>query len=183
MRLRAVFALMAALAGMMLVGLPSAGARAVAQGSDPAYPPTTCAQMSTSTTHPQPGAHITITGSSFDANTRVRLYIKKPRILLRSIITDANGAFSTTVKLPDGLFGNRIIIAVGGQVNVCPVDPIQITIQGGTSNPGGSGNPGGTSFTGVDIGALLAAAAALVGVGVLLNRRGRTTKRATSHVG
>lgn len=184
MRVRAILALVAALAGMIL-GAPSAGAKAVAAASDPVYPPTTCAQLATSTTHPQPGATITVTGTSFDADATIRLYIEKPRTFLRSVKSDADGSFSTTVTLPDGLTGNRVITAIGGQVNVCPIDPVQISIQGGAAASAGGGGStnggGGTAFTGVDIAALLAAAAGLIGVGVLMNRKGRTAKRSTTH--
>jgi hypothetical protein len=185
MKIRSILALVVALAGLLLAA-PAAQARAAAP-TDPVYPPTTCPTISVSTTHPLPGATITVVGTNFDPNTKVTLRIKSPSIFLRSVVSDNGGSFTTTVKLPPGLFGNRLIIAIGGQTGGCPADPVQITIQNGSSNSGGNGggngnNGGGTAFTGTDVAGLLALAAALIGLGVLLNRRSRSAKRAPSKV-
>jgi hypothetical protein len=183
MKIRSILVLVvAALAGLLLAA-PAAQARAAAP-TDPLYPPTTCPTISVSTTHPLPGATLTVVGSNFDPDTKITLRIKTPSIFLRAVVSDAGGSFTTTVKLPAGLSGTRLIIAVGGQTGGCPADPIRIVIQGGSSNSGnGNGNNGGgTAFTGTDIAGLLAIAAALIGLGVLLNRRSRSAKRATTHV-
>jgi len=185
MRIRATLALVVALAGLAL-GAPSATA-ARAAASDPVYPPTVCATIFVSTTNPLEGASIGVTGENFFANATTHLYIKSPHILLRTVKTDGDGRLATTVKLPDGLFGHRILQAEGGHSgdNGCAADPFQIQQGAAASQSGGGGgssNGGGTAFTGVDVAGLLAIAAALVGVGVLLNRRGRNAKRVSTRV-
>jgi hypothetical protein len=184
MKLRAILAPVLALAGLALA-FPTAA------GADPVYPPTTCATLSLSTTHPAPGASITVVGASFDPDARIRLRIVSPKIYLGTVHSNGSGGFTTTVKMPAGLTGARFITAEGGQVNVCPVDPQQIYIQGsaaasgnaggGGANSGGS-NGGGIAFTGEDIAGLLAVALALIGLGVLLNRRSRAGKRVHTDV-
>jgi hypothetical protein len=174
MRLRAALVLVLALAGLVV-------APATVASATPNYPTTTCATLYISTTHPVPGASLTVTGKEFTANAAVTLKIVKPSIVLKHVTTDADGSFSTTVKLPDGLTGSRVITAVGAQDTTCPVDPIQLAIQGGSPNGAGvPSNGGGTAFTGVDVAGLVAIAVALIGAGVLINRRSRGAKRPAS---
>jgi hypothetical protein len=172
MRLRAAVVAVLALAAPALI-VPAVTAPAQAAG--PRYPATTCATLYVSTTHPLPGASLAVTGKEFTAHAAVTVEIAKPSTVLKRVRTDADGSFSTTVRLPDGLTGKRVITAVGGQTTTCPVDPIQLAIQGGAPNPaaGGTPNGGGTAFTGLDVAGLLAIAVALIGAGVLLNRRRR----------
>jgi hypothetical protein len=149
-----------------------------------AYPPTTCATLSVSTTHPAPGAKITVTGSNFLANTKVKLVLHSKTYFLVAVTTDANGDFSVQVQLPAGVSpGHHRIIAKGGANGVknCPADPFQtLSIQGSAQSPTptSTGSSGPTAFTGVDIAALLGAAALLVAAGVLFARSGR---RRSSH--
>jgi hypothetical protein len=177
MKLRVALALAAALAGVALVAPTSP---ATAAPTDPAYPPHTCPTLSVSTTHPAVGEQITVTGQRFDANERVTLVLTKPTHKLGTATTDADGTFSTTVRMPAGVTGHKTITARGAQ-SVCPADPVQILIENRSADnggPGGSGGSGGTpAMTGMDIGGLLIAAAALIGLGLLLNRRRTGARR------
>jgi hypothetical protein len=175
MRLRAVVALAVAVFGSMLLA-PAANAAP--------YPPTVCASLSVSTTNPLPGQEITVSGINFVANASVRLELHTTIYVLKTVTADADGSFSTTVKLPDGVTGTHTIVAATGAPNAsdCPANPVQIIhIQlGGGSTSAGPGG-GGTSFTGVDILAMLVGASALIGVGVALNRSGKRRRSIARH--
>ena len=163
MRLRAIIALAVAALGMFFV-VPAASATA--------YPPTTCPSLSVSTTNPQPGETITLSSSGMPANAHVKIYLHSDPILLKTVTTDASGSFTTTVTLPAGLTGTHTIVAVPDKPMApgCPPPSVTITIQSHGKNPGG------TSFTGVDILAMLLGAAVLLGIGVALNRSGKRRK-------
>jgi hypothetical protein len=96
------------------------------------------------------------------------------------VTANAKGSFRTTVKMPNGLTGPHILHARGGKTDQpasCPADPgLQLNIGSGASIPGTPGHHGGTSFTGLDIGLLLAAAALLIAIGVALNRKSQGRK-------
>ena len=174
MRVRAALVLVSGVAATAMM-VPAATASAAA----PSYPATTCATIYVSTTHPLAGATLTVTGGKFTANAAVTLKIVRPSTVLARVSTNADGSFSTRVTLPDGLTGDRLLTAVGGQSTTCPVTPVQLAIQGGSANAAGApgGNGGGTAFTGVDVAGLVAIALALIGAGVLLNRRSRGGRR------
>lgn len=167
MKIRAMLALLLALAGLVLVG-PAATAQ---PARHLAYPPTTCPTLAVSTTKPAVGETITVTGRNFDAHASVTVVMHSRTYVLAKVRTDASGSFSTGVTMPAGLTGHHIIQATGAQ-SACPADPIEIVITGTTTASAGTGGPGGgTALTGVDILGLLVAALAMIGAGVLLNRR------------
>jgi 5'-nucleotidase len=167
MRLRAMLALALAVSGLALGGPASAAHAAAPTGP---YPPHTCPTISVSTTHPAVGETITVTGKRFDPGKRVTLILNSRTYVLATATASAQGTFSADVTMPAGLTGNHIISVKGAQ-SACPADPIQISIQGAPQS-GEPGGPGGSpAVTGVDILGLLLAAAALIGLGVLLNRR------------
>ena len=175
-RIRAVLALLVLALGLSLVA-PATAAEA--------YPPTTCATLGVSTTHPAVGAKVTVTGANFVPNHQVKLVLKTKTYFLVSLTTDASGAFSVQVQLPAGVTGQHRILAIGGSPNGngCPSNPVQIINVHGPGSPTAtstatpSGGP--PAFTGVDIAALLAAAAVLIAAGVLFARSG---KRRSRHV-
>ena len=177
MRPRAVLLLPLTIA-LLLLGAPVSAALA----SPAAYPVTgsECAGISVGTTVPAPGESVTVTGSKFDAHGHVRLVLDGR--VLRRVTADADGSFTTTVRMPDGVTGSHVLHARGGKTNQpsdCPADPA-LNIGSGANGPGTPGHHGGTSFTGVDIALLLAAAALLIAVGVALNRKSRT--KSVAHV-
>ncbi|MDT4894575.1 MAG: hypothetical protein QOE97_3610 [Pseudonocardiales bacterium] len=126
--------------------------------------------MSVSTTTPFPGETITVTGQHFKANENITL-VYDTGSTLADVHVDANGRFSTGVRIP-AVTGNHMIL-VSGDHSVCPPDPIQVTVQ----SSGGAG--GGLSSTGVNVLTGLAIAIALLAGGVLLTRSGR--RRSRSH--
>ena len=172
-RIRAVLALLVLALGLSLVA-PATAAEA--------YPPTTCATLGVSTTHPAVGAKITVTGANFTPNHKVTLELKTKTYFLVSLTTDAGGAFSVQVQLPAGVTGQHHIVAVGGSPNIdgCPSNPVQIINIHGPGSPTATSttsNGGPPAFTGVDIAALRAAAAALIAAGVLFARSGKRRSR------
>lgn len=158
-----------------------------------AYPPTICPTVAVSTTTPLEGQSITVSGVNFAPHTKLTLELHTQTYDLGTVTTDAQGTFTTTVKLPAGVSGSHLIVAVGGNITSCPADPsAHLDIQGtgqpsGTSTSsqgagvgGGSGhggNGGGTAFTGVDILLLVLIAAGLLGAGVALVRSGKRRKQ------
>src|SRR3954470_6374356 len=73
-------------------GVTSAGAAT--------YPPTTCATIAVSTTTPNPGQTVTVSGEQFQANVQVTITMTPYGITLAKVTTDSNGKFSTGVKIP-----------------------------------------------------------------------------------
>jgi hypothetical protein len=174
MRLRAIVALAVAAFGSMLLAPAASAAQ---------YPTTVCASLSVSTTNPLPGQEITVSGENFIANASVRLELHTTIYVLKTVTADADGAFTTTVKLPDGVTGTHSLVAATGAPSGgdCPNDPLQlIHIQTGGESTSTPGN-GGTSFTGVDILAMIVGAGALIGVGVALNRSGQRRRGLARH--
>lgn len=168
MKLRALMALALAVLGVAIV-------RPVASAS--AYPATTCPTLGVSTTTPAPGESITVTGSDFDAHTSVTLLLDRSSTVLGTAHTDGTGSFTTHVTMPDGVTGNHLIEAKGAQTQ-CPADPVQIFPGHAATGPGApdTGGPG-TAFTGLDIVGLLLLAAALLGTGAAVHRRGSRSRR------
>lgn len=172
MRPRAILLLPLTIA-LLLLGAPVSAALA----GPVAYPVTgsDCATISVGTTVPAPGETITVTGSKFDPHGHVRVVLDSGDVLKR-VTANAGGSFATQVRIPDGLSGQHVLHARGGKTNQpadCPADPA-LNIGSGANVPDSPGHHGGTSFTGVDIALLLAAAALLIAVGVALNRKSRT---------
>jgi hypothetical protein len=173
MRFRAVLALAAAVIGALFLAPVAAGAAG--------YPPTTCATLSVSTTHPLPGEQITVSGTNFLPNASVRLELHSKTYDLKTVTTDASGSFTTQVTLPSGVVGTHQIVAATGVPSTCPTPTITLHIQkhgteGSTAPPRG---PGGTSFTGVDVLLIILVAVALIGAGMALMRGGK--RKHTGH--
>ncbi len=178
MKIRAILALAVAMAGLAL-----AGPAATAVAAPVAYPPTICPTLSVSTTTPAVGETITVTGINFDPNAHIRIELHTKIYVLANVVSDASGAFSTPVTMPPGVTGNHLIFAVGGGFDTaqCPPDPIQIQVGvGPTSSSAHPGPNPPPAITGFDILALIVGAAALLGVGLALNRGGKR-RRAASH--
>ena len=180
MRIRASFAIGLSALFLLLLA-PFVGGSAAG-----AYPITTCSTLAVSTTNPRPGEAITVTGSNFEPNSSVTLVLTPGGTKLGTATSDSGGAFSTQVTLPDSATNNGHfdIVATTGFTGTasCPVDPFQnLAIQAETDQNGGGGSGtganaggssgGGLSVTGLDVAGLLALAAALIGTGVVLNRK------------
>jgi hypothetical protein len=135
-----------------------------------AYPPTVCATLSVSTTTPPVGGTITVSGTGFTAHAVVKLELHSKVYDLGSATVQADGTFSVSVKLPDGVTGHHLIVAVGGGPR-CPVDPVGIDIRSSL------GTGGTTASTGTNVALLLLAAAVLVLLGVVVNDRASSRRR------
>lgn len=165
MKLRAMLALAAAIIGAALFA-PAMQAQA--------YPPTTCPGMlSVSTTHPLPGETITVTGANFTAGAQVHLVMHTTTYDLGTFTANAQGNFTAQVKLPDGVVGRHVVLAVSGAPHIrqCAGAPIQIHGPEGSST--GTGGHHGNSNTGVDVLIIVLVAAGLLGAGVALTRGGK----------
>jgi hypothetical protein len=175
MKLRAILALAVAAFAALFVA-PGAHAATTL------YPVNQCASLSVSTTNPLPGETITVSGTNFTPNASVRLELHSSVIVLGTVKADAQGSFTTTVKLPSNLTGTHVIFAatgfdpLGGQC----VPSASLGIQPGSTN---TPPPGGTSFTGVDILAMVLGAVALLGIGYALNRSGKRRHTYANDIG
>jgi hypothetical protein len=139
MRLRAIFALAATVFGALLL-VPAAAQAA-------GYPPTECASLSVSTTHPLPGEEITVSGTNFLPNADVRLELHSKTYVLKTVTTDSSGSFSTQVKLPNGVVGTHQIVAASGAPSTCPTPTVTLHIQKHGTEGSSAPPPGhGTSF-------------------------------------
>ena len=192
----AALALVAALAttvtAVLAIVLPAGSANAAT------YPPSTCATISVSTTTPDVGQSITVTGEQFLASIPVTLYLTpkadypggsttgKPAgssILLTTVTSDANGSYSTQVTMPANAEGNQIISA-SSKGKICPADPIQIQVGQGAGGGGSSSGSGGgqpPAMTGTDIGLLVALALVLLTAGALFARSGKRRHATARH--
>lgn len=179
-RLSLIFAAVLALLGFVVPATSAAAAPV-------AYPVTICATLSVSTTTPLVGASITVAGVNFDPNATIKIELESKPWLLATVKSDAQGSFTVTVKLPAGVLGAHLIVAIGGNTQgqaSCPADPSQLLhiqgVGGGQTGGGGTGgtNGSGTAFTGIDVLLLVLLAAALLGVGVAINRSGKRRKNA-----
>jgi hypothetical protein len=169
MRLRAIVGLAIAVVVSVLF------APAAAANAEPGGYGGKCSSLAVSTTNPLPGQEITVSGQDFQPNASVRLELHTTVYVLGTVTTDSSGSFETTVTLPDGVTGTHTIVAATGSLggSNCPAQPVQVIhIQTGGQSSGGGGN-GGTSFTGVDVAAMLIGAAVLIVAGAVFNRGGR----------
>lgn len=177
MKLRAILAAVLTLAALGFVGSATAAQAAP-------YPPSACATLSVSTSTPNVGATITVTGKNFTANASVHLVLRKAGTAtdgtdLTTVTADGNGSFSTHVTMPGGSNeGSYLLLAMSGAPGIsdCPADPVQTLSLNAPGNGSPNDTPGSTAFTGANIAILLIAAAALVGAGVMLNGRSRTRR-------
>jgi hypothetical protein len=131
-----------------------------------------------STTTPFPGQQITVSGSAFEASQNITLVMHSDAVALAHVTADSAGSFSVKVTIPTGTSGSHTI-AVQGDMSGCPVEPIQIRVQGHGVDAANSG--GGLAFTGVDILAAVAIALALITAGVILARSGRHRRSGGAH--
>ena len=162
---RAMFAL-------VLAGLWFVGAAAVATTAQ-AYPATTCATLSVSSTSPTAGDSLAVTGANFSPNASITLDLQGPTTRLGTVTADAQGAFSTSVTLPSGTTGSHRLVASGGLTAGCSAPTVSLDIAAAST---GASSGGGTAVTGVDIAAMIAVALGLIIVGVVLQRRAHARK-------
>src|SRR5882724_3991105 len=81
----------------------------------PAYaaPYTGGATITSNTSNPDQGGGLTIHVAGMAPGEKVDDSIHSVFTLLNTVLADINGAFTTTVTLPDGLTGNHVVTATG----------------------------------------------------------------------
>jgi hypothetical protein len=127
------------------------------------YPPAPNATVQSSTTHPNVGQHIEASGIHYCPDEDVRLTIGGT--FVGTGHTDSVGTFDPQVVVP-GPAGQKLLCGIGASGLAADRDCLTLFISAGGT---GGGSGGGTSFTGVEVGALIALGALLlVGGGVLL---------------
>ena len=156
----------------LLMSAPNASAAA-------AYPPQPCPSLSVSTTTPPPGGTITIVGSHFASDTPVQLELHPSGRVLASVVSDGRGSFTTAVTLPSGLHGTQRIAAVTTPPLASGCSP-SVTFTIGQLGGAHQESGGSTAFTGTDVLAIVAAGAAILGVGLVLTRGGRRRRTTTA---
>lgn len=133
--------------------------------------------LSVSTTSPCEGESLTVTGTDFVPGSTLQLTLQSSPTSLGSVVVNANGGFTATVKLPAGVTGTHEIVAAGPPtprnpnratatitIRLCPVS---------AAAPPPS-RPGPAAFTGADIAGLIALVVVLLGAGgafVYIGRR------------
>lgn len=178
MRVRAMIALAVAVLAAVFI---SPAAPSSASPGALAYPPTTCpGSLSVSTTHPLVGETITVSGANFNAHAGVHLVMHSKSYDLGTFNTDAQGSFSAQVRLPFGVVGTHVIVAVSGAPNIGQCPGVRIQIHGPAATSTGPGGPP-TSFTGTDLLLILLAAAVLLAAGVVFNRSGKRRHGTSEH--
>jgi hypothetical protein len=137
------------------------------------YPPSPHATVQSSTTHPRVGQHIEASGIHYCPNEDVTITIGGH--FVGTGHTNGVGTFDPDVIVP-GPTGQKLLCGIGASGLSRDRDCLTLFVQGsGTSGQGGGG--GGTSFTGVEIGAMIAVAIALLVGGVVFARAGARRKQ------
>jgi len=140
---------------------------AVASPAAASYEPT--GTVTVSHTAPAPGAAITVTGSGYAPLSQVTITIGTAQTVLSTVMTTADGSFSTSVTIPASLAGSQTLSATG-------LNPVGSTrVLAATLNVGGTPLPA----TGSDTTVLLVAGAVVVavGAGLVVTSRRRTPVR------
>jgi hypothetical protein len=152
----------------------SAAAAPAIPADCPTYPFGPGPSVSISTTTPFPGQSVTITGANFNKGAHVSVVMSPPTVTLGSATTSASGSFTLHATIPAGTTGTKTIAVVGGAPADCAPNTIAIHVQ----TPAGPNSGPPLSFTGVEIGAIVAVALALLIGGVLFATAGRRGKSA-----
>jgi hypothetical protein len=164
--LKRLLAALLTITGMVMVaGLAAATSSAASPYSDG---PT----VSVSTTTPAVGGSVTVAGSGFGAHDMMTIVLHTKAYDLGTTRTDAAGAFSAAVGLPDGVSGHHTIVVTDAATG--RTQSISIEIGGAAGRSSESG--GGLSSTGVAVIGLGALAVVLLVGGGLAMFAGRKSK-------
>ena len=136
------------------------------------YPPSPNATVQSSTTRPRVGQHIEASGIHYCPNEDVTITIAGQ--FVGTGHTDNAGTFDPGVVVP-GPPGKKQLCGIGASGLSRDRDCLTLFVQG--SGTGGQSSGGGTSFTGVEIGAMIAVAIALLVGGVVFARAGARRKQ------
>ena len=166
---------------------PPTGTPTSVPGTCATYPVQICqAQIASSTTVPQQGQTIEVSGRGYAADENVDIYIGG--ILVGHATTDNSGNFDPPVVVPATLIGNQPLTGVGASHQPYDIDSLVLNIQaagvgGSSSASGGAGgtsssNGGGLASTGVEVAAFSAIGAALILAGIAFAVFGRRRRSA-----
>lgn len=144
---------------------PHAAVPEVCPGFTVAYPFSPDATIMSSTTTPFIGEKIEASGIKYCPNENVRLTIGGQ--FVGNAHTNGGGSFDPQVTVP-GPAGDKLLCGVGASGLSHDQDCLTLHVRGAGTN---SGPP--LSFTGVEIGAIIAVALALLVGGVLFATAGR----------
>ena len=157
-------------------------------GTCATYPVQICqAQIASSTTAPQQGQTIEVSGRGYVANENVDIYIGG--ILVGHALTDNNGNFDPPVVVPTTLSGEQPLTGAGASGQPYDIDSLVLNIQtagvggsssaaGGSSSGAGGGGSGALASTGVEVAAFSAIGAALILAGLAFAVFGRRRRSA-----
>jgi LPXTG-motif cell wall-anchored protein len=132
--------------------------------------------LSVSTTAPDPGETITISGAGWGADEVVTLVLHSTPVILASPLTDSNGAFSVPATIPSDVQGTHVLTGTGGTTG----DTVSITLTIGFEPPTGGGGGGGLPNTGVVVWGVGTVAVALLALGAALVVSGRRRRSAAA---
>lgn len=140
------------------------------------YPVTPNAQIMASTTAPYGCESIEVSGTNFHPNEDVAIYLGSTKVATAH--TNGSGSFDPQVKIPN-VTGALVLKGVGASGSADDVSTLTLTVKAGCSTGGTGGGSGGGSIlgsTGVQIGAMVVAAAVLLGAGAFFVTAGRRRK-------
>jgi LPXTG-motif cell wall-anchored protein len=165
--------------GAAVVFAVGAAGVALLAGAATAAPYTNGPTQSISTSNPEPGGKVSVSGGGMVANEQVAIELHSTPVLLKAVQADANGAYSAEVKLPTDATCSHELVAVGktsGRTVTTDIvigDPAHCPeLNGGA----GSGAGGGLPKTGAQVAGIALLGAALIGGGVTLRRRAKAEK-------
>lgn len=171
------------LAAIIASALVAATLMFAAPSTTAAAPYVKAPELSVSTTSPCVNSTLTVTGRGFVPGSTVKLTLRSHgrSISLGKVVVDANGNFSTTVRLPAGVSGTFHLVAAGARtaenpnkaqstlhIRVC-VSPSASAVAppppGAAAPPAAAQPAPPPAFTGVEIFGIVALAVALLGIG------------------
>jgi len=146
------------------------------------YPPTK-ATCGVSDNTLAPGDEVTVSGENWKPETTVKIRLVPEQIVLATVTTDTDGAFSTVVTIPDDIRPgpHRIVCTGRGHQGGIRVLGTNITILGDVGGVGAAGIAGTGAPSTVPLWAALATFLALAGGTALIfarrRQRGATVDR------
>lgn len=120
--------------------------------------------LGVSTTNPQPGQVLTVSGSGFARGSTVTIQILSTPQTLATVKADGSGAFNTQVTIPSNYFGSHTLQAVGVTPDGATL-VLSTTITIGGANGSGSS---GMASTGAEVMVTAIVAAVLIVAGAFL---------------
>lgn len=173
LRTSSALGVLAALGLVAALGMVAANVFSALPASAAApYPPGGAPSLSVSTTAPNPGETITISGAGWGAEEVVTLVLHSTPVTLASPLTDGNGTFSVPATIPSDVQGVHVLTGTGETTG----ETVSITLTIGGEPPTGGG--GGLPNTGLVVWGFGTVAVVLLTFGVALvvsGRRRRST--------